>query len=192
MRRTDGAEVEYSDGEGTRGYGRLSGDHVGRESERVSEPPSPRLTVGAVPIRSRDRLRYMVEKAAEVGLNRLLWLESRRAQMSPPPAERTAGWAIAALEQSRSAWLMEVVGPTKPLEMKGHVWVADPRGEPMDEVTDEVALLIGPEGGWAPEEIEGLPRVTLGPSVLRAETAVVVAAVLLAQKSGRLGGRRTR
>ena len=87
---------------------------------------------------------------------------------------------------------MEVIGPTKPQEMKGTVWVADPQGEPMDEVTAEVALLIGPEGGWPAEEIEGLPRVTPGPSILRVETAVLVGAVLLAQKSGRLGGPRTR
>jgi len=69
LRKTDGSEVEYSDGEGTVGFGRLSGDHVGREREEASEPPAPRLTVGVVPIRSRDRLRFMVEKAAEVGLD---------------------------------------------------------------------------------------------------------------------------
>jgi RsmE family RNA methyltransferase len=41
-------------------------------------------------------------------------------------------------------------------------------------------MLVGPEGGWAPEErAVGLPRVSLGPNVLRAETAVLTAAVVL-------------
>ena len=41
-------------------------------------------------------------------------------------------------------------------------------------------LLIGPEGGWAPEELpSGLPVVGLGPHVLRTETAAIVAGALL-------------
>ena len=47
-------------------------------------------------------------------------------------------------------------------------------------------VLVGPEGGWAPSELElGLPCVGLGPQVLRAETAAVaVASVLVALRSG--------
>jgi hypothetical protein len=42
------------------------------------------------------------------------------------------------------------------------------------------AVLVGPEGGWAPEELSvGLPTVGLGPTVLRVETAAVAAGVLL-------------
>jgi 16S rRNA (uracil1498-N3)-methyltransferase len=45
---------------------------------------------------------------------------------------------------------------------------------------DRPTLLIGPEGGWAPEELAcGRPRVALAPTVLRTETAAIVAATLL-------------
>jgi 16S rRNA U1498 N3-methylase RsmE len=41
-------------------------------------------------------------------------------------------------------------------------------------------VLVGPEGGWAPEELDGASSVALGPTILRAETAAMAAGVLLA------------
>jgi RsmE family RNA methyltransferase len=51
-----------------------------------------------------------------------------------------------------------------------------------------VTVLVGPEGGWAPEEL-ALPasRVRLGANVLRAETAAIAAGVLLAAHRGDIG-----
>jgi 16S rRNA (uracil1498-N3)-methyltransferase len=48
---------------------------------------------------------------------------------------------------------------------------------------DTVAVAVGPEGGWSPAELEAVAgRVGLGPHVLRAETAAVVAGVLLVDR----------
>ena len=50
----------------------------------------------------------------------------------------------------------------------------------MPPALDRPTLLVGPEGGWAPEELDlGAPFVGLGPHVLRTETAAVVAGALL-------------
>jgi len=49
------------------------------------------------------------------------------------------------------------------------------------------SVAIGPEGGWAPSEWDGHRRLSLGPTVLRAETAGVVAASLLAFDAGDWG-----
>jgi hypothetical protein len=53
-------------------------------------------------------------------------------------------------------------------------------------------LAVGPEGGWAPEELAlGLPSVGLGPWVLRAETAAVAAGALMAAlRAGTVVGRQ--
>jgi 16S rRNA (uracil1498-N3)-methyltransferase len=57
--------------------------------------------------------------------------------------------------------------------------LADREGGPIG--LDHPVVLIGPEGGWSDTEREiGLPRVRLGPQVLRAETAAIAAATLLA------------
>ena len=54
---------------------------------------------------------------------------------------------------------------------------ANPGGRPL-KVNDRL-LLIGPEGGWTPEEVDGYDTVDLGPNILRAETAAIAAGTLL-------------
>ncbi|MBO0732262.1 MAG: 16S rRNA (uracil(1498)-N(3))-methyltransferase, partial [Acidimicrobiaceae bacterium] len=57
--------------------------------------------------------------------------------------------------------------------------LATPSGDP--PTLARPCILVGPEGGWTPaEEALGLPRVRLGPGILRTETAAIAAAVLLA------------
>ncbi len=56
--------------------------------------------------------------------------------------------------------------------------LAEPGGDPPS--LSRPVVLVGPEGGWAPEELAlGLPAVDLGPSVLRTESAAVAAGLLL-------------
>ena len=57
--------------------------------------------------------------------------------------------------------------------------VAEPGGRPVG--ADDVAIAIGPEGGWSSKELEvAASTVSLGPQILRVETAAVAAAVLMA------------
>ncbi|MGH9088127.1 MAG: 16S rRNA (uracil(1498)-N(3))-methyltransferase, partial [Acidimicrobiales bacterium] len=72
----------------------------------------------------------------------------------------------------------------------GGVAVAQLGGGPLPPAA--TTLAVGPEGGWAPEELAlGLPAVGLGPWVLRAETAAVAAgAVMAALRAGTVVGRQ--
>ena len=92
------------------------------------------------------------------------------------------------------AWLPEVGGLTTVAEVlasrdAAHVAMAHPGGVAVS--LERPVVLVGPEGGWAPEELAvGLPTVGLGPTVLRVETAAVAAGVLLCGlRSGVVGPR---
>ena len=88
--------------------------------------------------------------------------------------------------QSRRVWVPTVdpIAEFAPVARLPGAALADPDGEPVSLA--HPAVLIGPEGGWTDEELDaGLPLVTAGPAVLRAETAAVtVGALLAALRSG--------
>jgi RsmE family RNA methyltransferase len=91
--------------------------------------------------------------------------------------------------QSRRVYLPEVTPLFEFAEMlgslpAGRAAMAQPGGRPIS--LDMPTVLVGPEGGWEPAELEvGLPTVALGPTRLRAETAAIVAGALLcALRSG--------
>ena len=82
--------------------------------------------------------------------------------------------------QSRRAWLpvVDAVTPFSAVAAEAGAALAHPGGGP--PALDRPVVLVGPEGGWDERELAtGLPLVGLGPSVLRAETAAVVAGALL-------------
>jgi RsmE family RNA methyltransferase len=86
--------------------------------------------------------------------------------------------------QSRRLWLPEVadITPLRDLAASGDPWtMAQPGGPPPAPAQTGVFVMIGPEGGWGPDELAlGLPLVGLGPTTLRAETAALGAAFLFA------------
>ncbi len=188
LRRTDGAAVSYTDGAGTVGDGRLSDDVVERGPERVVEPP-PRITIAASAPHSVDRARYLVEKCAELGVSRIVWITTEHGQGRPPREEKARAWAAAALRQSRGAHLADVDGPQplSSLVATGNVLVAGPNGRSAHAIEwrPPLTIVIGPEGGLTAEEAGELPQLTLGDRILRTETAAVVAAAIALQSVGR-------
>jgi len=182
LRLDSGTIVTYTDGAGHIGEGRLADSSVLRGEEHFLPPPSVSITMAVAPPHDKDRLRFMLEKLGELEVRRIVFLRTRFGTGRLPGQSRTIAWAIGALEQSRGAWLTEVspgwreVGALEP----GGVWFAD-RGaaEPRGPVPGQLTIAIGPEGGWAPGEIpEGAPRFGLGRTVLRVETAAILAAGL--------------
>jgi 16S rRNA (uracil1498-N3)-methyltransferase len=94
--------------------------------------------------------------------------------------ERLRSVARAAAMQSRQLWLPVVGDPVAPSSLADREGAAraEPEGPPPGPGTRLV--LVGPEGGWAAGECETIrATVGLGPSVLRADTAAVVAGALL-------------
>jgi 16S rRNA (uracil1498-N3)-methyltransferase len=159
------------------------------DSPTFSAPPSPLLTVGFAPVKG-DRPEWAVQKLTEIGVDRIVLLCTERAvvrwdgERASSHLERLRRVAREAVMQSRGRWLPSVSGLTRLSSLLGEgvgmagVALADPGGPP--PTLDCPTLLIGPEGGWSPGELEMCPaRVGLGQTVLRTETAAVAAGILL-------------
>lgn len=187
LRNSGPLEVSYTDGAGLVGSGVYSAGWIQRGRESIHERANP-VTIAVAPPKNKSRARFVVEKLAEIGVARLLWLESARSEGRVPRVEKSASWAQAALEQSRGSWLMEVVGPVAVADIPrfGTVLLADRKGASINdiELPSDAVLCVGPEGGFAPDEfLESVVRIRLGRNVLRVETAALVGAALLTQKS---------
>lgn len=146
----------------------------------------------------QGRVEFIVEKATELGVGRLLPVLTRRTQVNKVNAERLAAHAREAAEQSERLDVPEVM-VAAPLGKLLSEWPADRRlflcaerssALPLLKAAQDwpvrapCALLVGPEGGFAPEEMalaqrHGAVMVSLGPGILRAETASVAALAIL-------------
>jgi len=153
------------------------------------------------------RLDYMAQKAVEMGVRSLRPVITRRTQVARVNLERLAANAREAAEQCGVIWLPEVAAP-EPLAAALARWPAerllifcDEEAElanPLEALAAAapaagVALLIGPEGGF--DEVERAAilrtplvlRLSLGPRILRADTAAVAALALVQARFGDWG-----
>lgn len=201
LRVGDGEPLSITDGLGhvSDGEREQGGVHAGPV---VSVPRrSPALHVGVGVTQNMDRLEWAVEKLTELGVDSIVPVVCARSQVRGDRLERRLAKlharAVAALEQSRGAWLPEVARPTPLGDLLAHasgdVFVArsDVLGRP-PVVSGKVPVwvLVGPEGGWSADEYTLFSRydteaLNLGHNVLRVETAALVAATRLAGVLGR-------
>lgn len=161
------------------------------QAEAVSEPA---ITI-AFALMKGQRPEYVVQKLTEVGVDRIVPFAAERsivrwdAERADRHVERLRRVAREAAMQSRRSWLPDVDAPVDfatAAAMAG-AGRADRGGAP--PCLDHPVVLTGPEGGWSPAELAvDLPSVDLGPHVLRAETAAVVAGALLVAMRARLVG----
>lgn len=170
-------------------------------------PPLPDVTLYLALIKF-ERFEWAVEKAVELGVNRIVPVNAARSErgLFEGAQKRVERWrriAHEASEQSRRLSAPEIDAPKKMPEALKHsathrFWCDERPGAPglgsvfHPQEGDSTAVIIGPEGGWTdPErtefEIAGWRGVSLGPLVLRAETAVCAALAVVAQ--GWLEGR---
>ena len=182
LRLASGAAITYTDGRGAAGDGVWNGSAIVRGDERIVTPALPIVTIAVAPPRSKDRQRFIVEKLQELAVQRLVWLSTAHGQARPPSADKAMAWATAALEQSRGAHLMDIdAAALEGLDADEVLW-ADITGESVRSVTrgeGPFTVAIGPEGGWSDEErVRFDTRVSLGSTLLRTETAAVVAAAV--------------
>ena len=166
--------------------------------ERVrSQEGGPDIDYLFAPLK-RARLDYMVEKATEMGVARLRPVLTRRTTPERVNLERMRAHAIEAAEQCGILRIPELHEPQK-LERVIAGWDAARPLVFCDEDSEEtcpfnalarlqpgpLALLIGPEGGFDPAERELIStqpfvtRISLGPRILRADTAAVAALALV-------------
>ena len=197
LRVRDGESVSASDG---RGGWRLCQWRDGRldaasDVQHVAAP-TPRLGVAFVPVKG-DRPEWAVQKLTEIGIDDIVVLApTRRAVVRWGDDKHLRKLQVVAREaamQSRRVWLPTVTGPESLAEVcaRPGAAVADPAGEPLiAEPSPATSLIIiGPEGGFDADELTpSVRRVSLGDTILRAETATLVAATLLATLRNRMKG----
>ncbi|MBA3303060.1 MAG: 16S rRNA (uracil(1498)-N(3))-methyltransferase [Acidimicrobiia bacterium] len=154
----------------------------------VAEEPAPRpaLTV-AMALTKGERAEVAVQKLTELGVDQIVLMAAARsvAHWEGERAERRLvrlrRIAREASMQSRRVFLplVEGVVPFAGAAALPGAALAERGGGPLS--LGHPTVLVGPEGGWSDEELEfPLARVALGPHVLRAETAAMAAATILA------------
>lgn len=161
-----------------------------------SQPPvwSVPLTVMVAPTKQMERMEWLVEKLVETGVDRIVPVRCRRSERKEVKTERLEKIAVSAMKQSLKAVLPQVC-PMTPLpqalsacgdaqKFMGYCDDAVERrllARSLQPAT-ATAILIGPEGDFAPEEVEmaidaGFIPVTMGDNRLRTETAALTAAI---------------
>jgi len=175
------------------------------QTRPMSFPPDLELIIALI---KRGPLETIVEKAVELGVRRIRLVTTRRTNTDQVRTERLQAIAIEAAEQTGRVDVAELSAPVK-LEALLLNWPKERRLMFCDEAGDDPdsawggdqgrappalaalspasgpwAVLIGPEGGFAPEErramrgLEFVTPVALGPRILRADTAAIAALAL--------------
>jgi 16S rRNA (uracil1498-N3)-methyltransferase len=149
-----------------------------------------------------DRFEWAIEKATELGVETIVPVETERSEkgLRTAAAKRLERWRKIAREssqQARRARLPEVLPPAGFAEAAGggaplsYFLDEQPGAGPLfralpaaRQPSDTIRVLVGPEGGWTEAERAhacdaGWTVVSLGPNILRAETAAVAAAAVL-------------
>ncbi len=208
LRHRAGDAVDIIDGLGTLYHCRLTLDSpkgaeaqiISKEADWGSHPY--RLTIGCCPTKNNDRFEWFVEKATEIGVDRIVPLIGDHSERKIYKTERALRIALSATKQSLKARIPVIEEPVSVKdfinETPDHVGgdgirliaycfedETHPRRSIMDVLREfkgrDVTVLIGPEGDFSKEEAHnamtaGYIPVHLGPSRLRTETAAVTAA----------------
>ena len=174
---------------------RVADDRVEFElGDELSSPDSIHITL-LLSIFKFDRMEWAIEKCTELGISRIVPVIARRtdAHLASAAEKRAARWrriAIEAAEQSRRTATPEISDPVKlkdALQLTGALRILLAESENrtsfydvLKSAAEDVLLAVGPEGGWTVEEINGFQKegwisASLGPTILRAETAAIAA-----------------
>jgi 16S rRNA (uracil1498-N3)-methyltransferase len=166
-------------------------------------PPTARFGLYVALIKF-DRFEWIVEKATELGVTEIVPVEATRSErgLEKAASKRLERWrriALEASQQSRRTHLPEIAGP---ISLNDAVARTASYRYALDETQggvpllnalpssrtaqDTVGILTGPEGGWTEDErtaftAGGWTPVSMGPLILRAETAVIAAIAVISQ-----------
>lgn len=149
-----------------------------------------------------DHMEWAIEKATELGVDRITPVLARRTEkhLSQAAAKRTERWRRIALESSKQSRRTTIPTIAEPASLKSalenttepvRLLLSETEQETTiasalsgETVSSSYALAIGPEGGWTADEMDLFVAhqwqpVTLGPRILRAETAAISAIAIL-------------
>jgi 16S rRNA (uracil1498-N3)-methyltransferase len=184
LRATVGEEIVVTDGAGSYAFATVGERDIVRVSDVATDPTPTSLTLYLAPLKG-DRSEWALAKAVELGVTTVVPLVSSRLaiKFTGDARDKTVRrWRRVAREaagQCRRSHDLVVADPVTLADLPSNVVVATLRATA--PLLGATAVAIGPEGGFSGEEL-GDRRLegSLGPQVLRAETAAVVAATLMA------------
>ncbi len=203
-----GATVTLFDGRGTSAEAEVllvtkRDVTLGTRSFEVEPEPRRHVTLAVAPPKG-DRFRWLVEKATELGVDRLVPLLTKRTVVDPRDSklDKLRQTIIGACKQCGRNRLMELTEPVRydalldaVPETAQRVLLFHPTGRTIhDAITSpelaSLTLLIGPEGGFTDEEVAraeegGADIIAFGRTILRTETAAIAAAAAAMLLPGR-------
>uniref|UniRef100_Q3AU46 Ribosomal RNA small subunit methyltransferase E n=1 Tax=Chlorobium chlorochromatii (strain CaD3) TaxID=340177 RepID=Q3AU46_CHLCH len=199
LRKREGELILVTDGNGLRCEVRIASiskhDVQGEIiSTTTIEPPSTRVTVALSLLKNPQRFEWFLEKATELGISTIIPMVTARTVVQPSndrvhnKLKRWRTIVLSAARQSKRYYLPQVVEPQRfsdVLNRSGY----DERCMPFEAATSSPTLhcagknilfLIGGEGGFSAEEVQqaeatGCRTMSLGTTILRAETAALFA-----------------
>ena len=198
LRMREGDTVYLTDGRGNMHSARIVSASPGRcvveifETIREYGKRPYALTMAVAPTKNNDRYEWFLEKATEIGVNRVVPVITGRSERRVFKAERGAKVITGAVKQSLKAYHPVIDGTATfdevvKMAFQGDKFIAwcgeSPGKKPLKEVAvpgRDTFILIGPEGDFSPEEVSlacshGFTEVSLGESRLRTETAAIAA-----------------
>ncbi len=195
---TDGRGTRF-DAQITKADARQCAFRVIGEEHTPARPFSVRMCVA--PTKNIDRIEWFVEKAVELGIERISFFIGQHSERRVLKLERLEKIAIAAMKQSLQSWLPQLDEALPFAQMLATIneeqrFIAHlPNSLELGAqralhlfhqatINGQYAVLIGPEGDFAPTELEqareaGFGHVILGPNRLRTETAALSACQIL-------------
>ncbi|MCQ2059703.1 MAG: 16S rRNA (uracil(1498)-N(3))-methyltransferase [Bacteroidaceae bacterium] len=197
LRLKEGDEISVTDGKGYMYKAVLTACSPKRclvhITERSKQPDlwKGQICVAVAPTKMMDRNEWFVEKAVEIGVDRISFMKTCNSERCSINSERIERIAVSAMKQSYKATLPQfdnmisfndiVKTPFDGVKCIAHLEPG--RKQLLQDVltpNTNALVLIGPEGDFSPSEIEmalanGFEPVSLGPSRLRTETAALVA-----------------
>lgn len=206
LRLTTGDAIHLTDGRGSLYHGRVVDDHPKRcqvEIERVEEQFEPlpySLTMAVAPTKNNERYEWFLEKATEVGIDRVIPIVCDHSERRVLRRDRGEKIIISAAKQSLKT-LFPTLDELTPLSevlampFEGKKFIAHCEEEServylgdLLSAGEDALVLIGPEGDFSPREIEaarkaGFVEVTLGNERLRTETAALATAMIAQVKN---------
>jgi 16S rRNA (uracil1498-N3)-methyltransferase len=168
-----------------------------RVTDRQTTPPRPfSIRLCVAPTKNMDRIEWLVEKATEVGVERISFFVGQHSERRTLKLDRLEKIAVAAMKQSLQTWLPVLdeampLAQLLPLVTDGQRYVAHLPADKQPPhlfraaaINQPYTVLIGPEGDFSPAELilaqaSGFGLVTLGHNRLRTETAALTACQIL-------------
>ena len=163
-------------------------------SSNFTHQPAKKICIAISLLKNASRFEWFLEKATELGISEIIPLLCQRTERQHFRFDRMNAILVSAMLQSQQTWLPVLHAPsrfddvirtsTHQQKLIAHCEESDKQSIPALTLSENIQLLIGPEGDFSHEEIEKALKenynpVSLGNTRLRTETAGISASVLL-------------